>query len=366
MKEEEKQINIKIQNNNCLIYLNNNELSLFEKTNKQKNEEILNEDDIKEMSYSISNVSEAYSSKRKQNIIKNNFSKEKIDFEISNISIFNSNIKIENSYINTPLYAKNNVDKKTNEINSKNKDKNHDFKESLKSKKINIKKLKFDSDEWDTIHETDTIKRFYNDKNYEKEKSEETISTENINKNLHIQFISNTLPDFIDSNKNKYTDKISTLPNNMNNKCDLSEKKIKIIKNNIAYLKDELISTINYKLQCIEKYNKKRDIKPLIHNNKIDIKCMSFPTNKIKENKFFINKTKKEYKNKDKIKFNTKEYNQNNTMKKIYNKNIITRHFSYISKKRISNKNFNFINSRNNLNNNKINSKNIYNLSLKQ
>lgn len=340
MKEEEKKINIKIQNNNCIIYLKNDDLSF--KTNNKKSEEILNEDDIKEMSYSISNISEAFSTKRKRNIIKNNFSKEKIDFEISDISIFNSNVKIENSFINTPLYIKNKEGKKSNEINSKNKDKKiQDFKETLKSKKISIKKLNFDSAEYDTLHETDTIKRLYNNKKCEKEKSEENIKTENINKNLHIQFISNSLPDFLDSNKNIDNDFIFSLSKNMNNNCDLSENKIKIIKKNIVYLKDELISIINYKLHCIEKYNKIRDIKRLIHNNKINIICMTFSTDKKKKNNFFINKPKKKDNSKDKNQLNVKEYNQSNTIKKIYNKNITKNHFSYIRKKRIG-KTFNF------------------------
>ncbi len=45
------------------------------------------------MSYSVSNISENYSSKKKYALKKNNLSKDKIDFEISNINIFNSNLK---------------------------------------------------------------------------------------------------------------------------------------------------------------------------------------------------------------------------------------------------------------------------------
>lgn len=359
MCEDEKPINIKIQNNNCLIYLKNNELNLLDQIKINKKEESLYEDDIKEMSYSVSNISENYSTKRKINRKKNiNISKEKIDFEISDISIFNTNLKPENSSIKTPLFEKNKKEENTNKKTSKIKEKNQIyFDDVLKSKKLTIKKLNFDSAECDTLQETDTIKRIYTNK--KKDENANNIENENINKNLHNQFISNSLLHLIhlDNNQND----IIKQPKKVSYKNNIFKKAFKKNNKNIINIKNELMSTINYKLECIEKYHNQLNetkSKNLIKNYKTDFKCRSFFKEKI-ESKIIYNTTNDFYNNKN-IKLNNIKYN-NDPIKKIYNKNIIKRNFSYNKKKIKFDKSFISINSKNVLNN-QIKFDNMFNL----
>ena len=380
MCEDEKPIKIKIQNNNCLIYLKNNELNLLDQIKINKKEESLYEDDIKEMSYSVSNISENYSTKRKINRKKNiNISKEKIDFEISDISIFNSNLKQENSNIKTPLFEKNKKGKNTKEENKKEENSNKKtskikeknqiyFDDVLKSKKLTIKKLNFDSAECDTLQETDTIKRIYTNKKIDENAN--NIENENINKNLHKQFISNSLLHLIHLDNNQ--DDIIRQPKKVSYKKNIFKKACKKNNKNIINIKNELMSTINYKLECIEKYHNQLNetkSKNLVNNGKIDFKCRSIFKEKI-ENKIIYNTTNDFYNNKN-MKLNSIKYN-NDSIKTIYNKNIIKRNFSYNKKKTKFDKSFISINSKNVLNNqikfdNMLNSYKIlsYNLDIK-
>ena len=121
------------------------------------------------------------------------------------------------------------------------------------------------------------------------------------------------------------------------------------------------MSTINYKLECIEKYHNQLNetkSKNLIKNYKTDFKCRSFFKEKI-ESKIIYNTTNDFYNNKN-IKLNNIKYN-NDPIKKIYNKNIIKRNFSYNKKKIKFDKSFISINSKNVLNN-QIKFDNMFNL----
>ena len=358
MGEEEKPIKIKIQNNNCLIFLKNNELTLLDKTKRNKKEDLLYEDDVKEMSYSVSNISENYSSKRKYALKKNNLSKDKIDFEISNISIFNSNLKQENSNIKTPFN-----ERIKNEENSKNsskkKEKNQEYFDGLQSKKLSIKKLKFDSAECDTIQETDTIKRLYSNKKMDE--NIEILNTENINKNLHEQFTSNYSPNINSTNKKIENVIKNSNKNDLNN--NLTENKNNINNRNINNIKNELASTICYKIKCLEKYHNqlnKSKSKTLIFNNKLNIKFRNFSKEK-NENKIILTNYEKDFSDKNNTKIKEIKISRNNSIKQIYNKNIIARHFSSIKKKEFLHKQFNSVNL-NKILNNKIKSNNIFNL----
>ena len=353
MKEDEKEINIKIKNDNCLIYLNNNESSLLDKTKKSNKEELFNDDDIKEFSYS---VSDNYSNKRRQNLKKNFNSIEKTDYEISNISIFNSNIKQEGTNIKTPLYEKSN-ESTSNNKNSKRKDNNNlNFLETLKTKNLVIKKLKFDSAECDTIQETDTIKKLYIKQQDKSEDNEENLFTENINKNLNKQFFLESVKENIDNDKKIDICEKSSIQSMMNNK-------------NIINIKNELISTIKYKQECVEKYNnqlKKSKSKPVIHNNTFDIKCRSISKDK-KENACFIftkpeqKKIKEKkiiIKNKNSNKKNLAK-NNSNSFNNVYIKNLIKNNYAYTKKKIPSKKPFVNIYKTKFLNYNSFNSKTV-------
>ena len=353
MKEDEKQISIKIKNDNCLIYLNNNESSLLDKTKKINKEELFNDDDIKEFSYS---VSDNYSNKRKQNLKKNFNSIDKTDYEISNISIFNSNIKQEGTNIKTPLYEKSN-ESTSNNKNSKRKDNNNlNFLETLKTKNLVIKKLKFDSAECDTIQETDTIKKLYIKQQDKNEENEENLFTENINKNLNKQFFLESGNENIDNDKKIDIREKSSIQLMMNNK-------------NIINIKNELVSTIKYKQECVEKYNnqlKKSKSKPVIHNNTFDIKCRSISRDK-KENTCIIF-TKPEQKKIKEKKIIIKNKNSNkkilaknnsNSFNALYNKNLMKNNYAYIKKKVPSKKPFVNINNSKFLNYNSFNSKTV-------
>ena len=348
MSNEEKPIKIKIQNGNCLIYLKKNEISLLDKdkNKKHKNDDNLYED-IKEMSYSVSNISENFSSKRKHSF-KN--IKEKTDFEISNISIFNSNLKQEDSILKTPLYEKIN-ETFINNNKSKRKENNTDFIGSLKSKSISIKKLNFDSAESDTMQETDTIKKLYKQKK-KKEENKENINVENINKNLHNQFVSNAIPEIINENNtldNEISEKDKNIFRDKGKENKISENEIKINNINIANIKNELISTIKYKSECLEEYNiksKKSKSKQLINNkNKLEINCRSLSRDNKENNPLLIN-----LKDKNIIKKIDKK-NKNNRLEI-----KITKNNSYIRKRGILNKHIKKeFNSIKTLNNNRFN-----------
>ena len=315
MKDEEKQIQIRLQNDKCMIYLKGNESSMTEKNKKSTIEEILNDDDMKELSLSISNISEFNSNKRKINL-KNYNSIEKTENEISELSIFNSNIKQEDIMLKTPIYELKN--ESTNNSNLRKEKNNPNFKEELKSKNLVIKKLNFDSADCDTIQETDTIKKLdskekTNDKDNNNENdSEDKINIENINKNLHKQFFSQ------DENNNKEEDNtkmenkdlneiseketsskkdtndnvvpdVNFLDKNENiSECKSEKEGPKINNSNINNIKNELISTTKYKQKCIEKYFielKKPKCKTIIQNKIFDLKCRSFSRQKKENNK---------------------------------------------------------------------------------
>ena len=324
MKDDEKQIQIRLQNDNCMIYLKGNESSITEKNKKSAREEIFCDDDLKELSLSISNISEFNSNKRKINL-KNYNSIEKTEYEISELSIFNSNIKQDDIMPKTPIYELKN--ESTNNNNLRKEKNNPNFKEELKTKNLLVKKLNFDSAECDTIQETDTIKKLDSkektnekDNNNEKDNdndSEENINIENINKNLHKQFFSQ-----VDNNKNnnkeediikienkdlsekskkeissnKYTndnDNVISDENHLDKNENISEYIIekegpKINNSNINNIKNELISTTKYKQKCIEKYFielKKPKCKTIIQNKILSLKCRSFSRQKKDNNK---------------------------------------------------------------------------------
>lgn len=323
MKDDEKQIQIRLQNDNCMIYLKGNESSMIDKNKKSLREEILYDDDMKELSLSISNISEFNSNKRKINL--KNYSIDKTENEISELSIFNSNIKQEDINPKTPLFELKN--ESINNNNLRKEKNNQDFKEELKSKNLVIKKLNFDSAECDTIQETDTIKKLdskekindndkgNNSNNDNKNFSEEKI---NINKNLHKQFFSKneinkndeeenikieniylneTFKKEIQSNEDA-NDNVKLDMNSMDNTDNLSERKNekeepKINNSNINNIKNELISTTKYKQKCIEKYFielKKSKSKTIIQNKIFDLKCRSFSRQKKENNKIlYIN-----------------------------------------------------------------------------
>ena len=316
MKDDEKQIQIRLQNDNCMIYLKGNESSMTEKNKKSTREEILYDEDMKELSLSISNISEFNSNKRKINL-KNYNSIEKTEYEISELSIFNSNIKQEDIMPKTPLYELKN--ESTNNNNLRKEKNNPNFKEELKSKNLVIKKLNFDSAECDTIQETDTIKKLdskekTNDKdNNSDNDSEEKINIENINKNLHKQFFSqdennkeednikNDNKDLIETFKKEMpSDKkinddiildVNSLEKNENiSVCKNEKESPKINNSNINNIKNELISTTKYKQKCIEKYFielKKPKCKTIVQNKIFDLKCRSFSRQKKENNKIF-------------------------------------------------------------------------------
>jgi len=316
MKDDEKQIQIRLQNDNCMIYLKGNESSMTEKNKKSTREEILYDEDMKELSLSISNISEFNSNKRKINL-KNYNSIEKTEYEISELSIFNSNIKQEDIMPKTPLYELKN--ESTNNNNLRKEKNNPNFKEELKSKNLVIKKLNFDSAECDTIQETDTIKKLdskekTNDKdNNSDNDSEEKINIENINKNLHKQFFSqdennkeednikNDNKDLIETFKKEMpSDKkinddiildVNSLEKNENiSECKNEKESPKINNSNINNIKNELISTTKYKQKCIEKYFielKKPKCKTIVQNKIFDLKCRSFSRQKKENNKIF-------------------------------------------------------------------------------
>ena len=371
MKDVEKPIKIKIQNDNCLIYLKNNELSILDKTKNSKNEDNLY-DDIKEMSYSVSNISENYSSKKKRNSKKRINLKEKSEFEISNISIFNSNLKPENSNLKTPL------DDNINKLNDNNKNQNskslkrkevneQDFIENLKSKNFSIKKLNFDSAECDTIQETDTIKKLDSNQNNKQIVQKTTSNIENINKNLHSQFLTNSGIDYIDinfknkNNNNEINSSDNIINNQKYNKNNIDElfnnkkrkNKIRVNDKNINIIKKEIISTIKYKIECIEKYNNhimNYRTKPLIYNNNLPIKSSSFSKDReISQNQIVYRKPKEYNKNINNNKYKFKILDKNNK---------INKNFSYV-RKRILNKSLKKYNSEKVLNKTKI----IYNIS---
>jgi len=386
MKDDEKHIQIRLQNDNCMIYLKGNESSMTEKNKKSTREEILNDDDMKELSLSISNISEFNSNKRKINL-KNYNSIEKTENEISELSIFNSNIKQEDIIPKTPIYELKN--ESTNNNNLRKEKNNPNFKEELKSKNLVIKKLNFDSAECDTIQETDTIKKLdskekTNDKdNNSNNDSEEKINIENINKNLHKQFFSQ---DENNKNNNKEEDNIKIENKDL---CGSSKKEMssnkdiidniisevnlldkneniteykfekegpKINNSNINNIKNELISTTKYKQKCIEKYCielKKPKCKTIIQNKIFDLKCRSFSRQKKENNKILSINTKQIKLKENLLNAQTKESKDKKTLiandginNIIYIKNMKSKN-SFYKKRSISNwsrtKNINLI-----------------------
>ena len=356
MKGDEKQIQIKIQNDNCLIYLKNNDSTLTDKTKRTNKDDILYDDDIKELSYSISNVSEAHTNKRKINLKKNFNSIEKTEFEISNISIFNSSLKQDGATLKTPLFEINNESNNKSNKDYKKENNNQNFKEallSLKAKKLIIKKLNFDSSECDTIQETDTIKKLDNKyKNDNKVKND--LNTKNINKNLNKQFFSQTLDDIKDYNiktrdsnrviinnikKGDNNDNLGIFLNKSNNAKEILKRKMN--NENINNIRNELRETTKYKEECVEKYNiQLKKSKTIVHNNNIfELKCRSFSRiEKENENSQTLSIFPKQEKIKENLIYNkyienkiikTSCNNNNIGFKKIYKKNLKSRNLSY-------------------------------------
>ena len=366
MKEDEKKKKIEIQNDNCLIYLKNNELTLMDKSKRSYRDEIIYDDDMKELSFSISNVSELQSNKRKINLKKNFNTIEKTENEISNISIFNSNIKQEETTPKTPLFEINNeLNNKSNLSNKKEKN-TQNFMETLKSKKMIIKKLNFDTAECDTIQETDTIKKLENKKENKDNDEKKDLNNENININLHKQFFSQNDVENIDNNiikteinKNLNQSSENNLKNNkeenINDNDTLDDSlsrrknrfKLKMNSENIINIKNELIETIKYKEECVEKYNNqikksKSNSKTIIHNNIYDLRCRSFSRkNEKKENIEILYTYPKQINLKENL-INNKNidnksiktnFNKNNINEiNIYKKNLKSRNNSFIKK----------------------------------
>ena len=125
--EYEKQIEIKLEGNNCII-------------NFPKESNISSNSNIDDISLSISVTSgENTNLKNKNNQYLNNnqylYSNEKSKLEITCQSIFYSDLKSENSNMKTPFIL----------INSKKKENNfNDFQQKINNKESIVKKLNFD------------------------------------------------------------------------------------------------------------------------------------------------------------------------------------------------------------------------------
>jgi len=281
--EYEKQIEIKLEGNNCTINFPK------EKNISRQNSSLTNIDDIS-FSVSVTSDDETLSKKndinnRGQDKNKSNgkqylYSNEKSKLEITYLSIFNSELKSESSNIKTPLLLLNyksnidkikeqqkkdsvvkklNFEKINNNSNSNNKDEIKENKENINSEipNINIRKLPL-------IKKNNMIKKISKNLNKEYFIHEKIYSS---NKNMQRIILDKKLKENCIRNSNM------NFPN---------KNRTQIIDNNNNILNNESFNT-NNKYQITENYTTKGNLNFLSNknnsnsNNTVLNKCPSKP-----------------------------------------------------------------------------------------
>ena len=261
--EYEKQIEIKLEGNNCTINFPK------EKNISRQNSSLTNIDDIS-FSVSVTSEDETLSKKNEMNnSAKDNnnnksntkqclYSNEKSKLEITYLSIFNSELKSESSNIKTPLLLlnyKSNFDKikeqqkKDSVVKKLNFEKieNKENKENINSEipNINIRKLPL-------IKKSNVIKKisknlnkeyFIHEKIYSSNKNMQRII---LDKKLKENIIKNSKGDFPNKNRTQIIDNNSILNNesfNTNNKYQITENYT--TKGNLNFLSNKPNSNSN-------------------------------------------------------------------------------------------------------------------------
>ena len=261
--EYEKQIEIKLEGNNCTINFPK------EKNISRQNSSLTNIDDIS-FSVSVTSEDETLSKKNEMNnSAKDNnnnksntkqclYSNEKSKLEITYLSIFNSELKSESSNIKTPLLLlnyKSNFDKikeqqkKDSVVKKLNFEKieNKENKENINSEipNINIRKLPL-------IKKSNVIKKisknlnkeyFIHEKIYSSNKNMQRII---LDKKLKENIIKNSKGDFPNKNRTQIIDNNSILNNesfNTNNKYQITENYT--TKGNLNFLSNKQNSNSN-------------------------------------------------------------------------------------------------------------------------
>ena len=261
--EYEKQIEIKLEGNNCTINFPK------EKNISRQNSSLTNIDDIS-FSVSVTSEDETLSKKNEMNnSAKDNnnnksntkqclYSNEKSKLEITYLSIFNSELKSESSNIKTPfllLNYKSNFDKikeqqkKDSVVKKLNFEKieNKENKENINSEipNINIRKLPL-------IKKSNVIKKisknlnkeyFIHEKIYSSNKNMQRII---LDKKLKENIIKNSKGDFPNKNRTQIIDNNNILNNesfNTNNKYQITENYT--TKGNLNFLSNKQNSNSN-------------------------------------------------------------------------------------------------------------------------
>ena len=261
--EYEKQIEIKLEGNNCTINFPK------EKNISRQNSSLTNIDDIS-FSVSVTSEDETLSKKNEMNNsakdnnnIKSNtkqclYSNEKSKLEITYLSIFNSELKSESSNIKTPLLLlnyKSNFDKikeqqkKDSVVKKLNFEKieNKENKENINSEipNINLRKLPL-------IKKSNVIKKisknlnkeyFIHEKIYSSNKNMQRII---LDKKLKENIIKNLKGDFPNKNRTQIIDNNNILNNesfNTNNKYQITENYT--TKGNLNFLSNKQNSNSN-------------------------------------------------------------------------------------------------------------------------
>ena len=261
--EYEKQIEIKLEGNNCTINFPK------EKNISRQNSSLTNIDDIS-FSVSVTSEEETLSKKNEMNnSAKDNnnnksntkqclYSNEKSKLEITYLSIFNSELKSESSNIKTPLLLlnyKSNFDKikeqqkKDSVVKKLNFEKieNKENKENINSEipNINIRKLPL-------IKKSNVIKKisknlnkeyFIHEKIYSSNKNMQRII---LDKKLKENIIKNSKGDFPNKNRTQIIDNNNILNNesfNTNNKYQITENYT--TKGNLNFLSNKQNSNSN-------------------------------------------------------------------------------------------------------------------------
>ena len=261
--EYEKQIEIKLEGNNCTINFPK------EKNISRQNSSLTNIDDIS-FSVSVTSEDETLSKKNEMNnSAKDNnnnksntkqclYSNEKSKLEITYLSIFNSELKSESSNIKTPLLLlnyKSNFDKikeqqkKDSVVKKLNFEKieNKENKENINSEipNINIRKLPL-------IKKSNVIKKisknlnkeyFIHEKIYSSNKNMQRII---LDKKLKENIIKNSKGDFPNKNRTQIIDNNNILNNesfNTNNKYQITENYT--TKGNLNFLSNKPNSNSN-------------------------------------------------------------------------------------------------------------------------
>ena len=261
--EYEKQIEIKLEGNNCTINFPK------EKNISRQNSSLTNIDDIS-FSVSVTSEDETLSKKNEMNNnAKDNnnnksntkqclYSNEKSKLEITYLSIFNSELKSESSNIKTPLLLlnyKSNFDKikeqqkKDSVVKKLNFEKieNKENKENINSEipNINIRKLPL-------IKKSNVIKKisknlnkeyFIHEKIYSSNKNMQRII---LDKKLKENIIKNSKGDFPNKNRTQIIDNNNILNNesfNTNNKYQITENYT--TKGNLNFLSNKQNSNSN-------------------------------------------------------------------------------------------------------------------------